>query len=82
MPINVGGGDGNCLYINTKGTNVKNRLPAVAGKHQVLDALNKVYYARAHSAKQQTELLNMAPSLMDKTKYSIIIVDIATSLYR
>lgn len=84
MPISRGGGEGKCLYIDTEGTFRPERLVAVAERFN-LDAngvLDNVACARAYNTDHQLSLLIQASAMMAESRYSLIIVDSATALYR
>merc|ERR1711868_283289 len=59
MPIDQGGGEGKCLYIDTEGTFRPERLLAVAERYglQGSDVLDNVAYARAYNSDHQMTLL-------------------------
>ena len=44
--------------------------------------LDNVVCARAHNSEQQMELLADAAALMSESRFSLLIVDSATALYR
>ena len=44
--------------------------------------LNNVAYARAHNVDHQTTLLAAASQMMQESRFSLVIVDSATALYR
>lgn len=44
--------------------------------------LDNVVCARAHNSEQQMELLSDAAALMSESRFSLLIVDSATALYR
>lgn len=48
----------------------------------VEDVLNNVAYARAHNVDHQTTLLAAASQMMQESRFSLVIVDSATALYR
>ena len=48
----------------------------------VEDVLNNVAYARAHNVDHQTTLLAAAAQMMQESRFSLVIVDSATALYR
>ncbi|CAO1420905.1 unnamed protein product [Diamesa hyperborea] len=84
LPISRGGGEGKCLYIDTEGTFRPERLVAVAERFS-LDAngvLDNVACARAYNTDHQLSLLIQASAMMAESRYSLIIVDSATALYR
>ncbi|KAI1410783.1 DNA repair protein rhp51 [Hypoxylon sp. FL1857] len=84
LPFDMGGGEGKCLYIDTEGTFRPVRLLAVANRYGLSgeEVLDNVAYARAYNSDHQLQLLNQAASMMCETRFSLLIVDSATSLYR
>ena len=84
LPIDMGGGEGKCLYIDTEGTFRPVRLQAVAQRFGLdpQEVLDNVAYARAYNAEHQMTLLTQAASMMAAARFSMLIVDSATSLYR
>ena len=46
------------------------------------DVLDNVAYARAYNTDHQSQLLVQASAMMAESRYALIIVDSATSLYR
>ncbi|KAI9711623.1 MAG: RecA recombinase Rhp51 [Candelaria pacifica] len=84
LPFDMGGGEGKCLYIDTEGTFRPVRLLAVAGRYGLSgeEVLDNVAYARAYNSDHQLQLLNQASQMMCETRFSLLIVDSATSLYR
>lgn len=84
LPIDMGGAEGKCLYIDTEGTFRPERLVAVAERYQIAgDAvLENVACARAYTTDHQTSLLIQAAAMMTESRYGLIVVDSATGLYR
>ncbi|XP_033638717.1 DNA repair protein RAD51 homolog A-like [Asterias rubens] len=84
LPIDNGGGEGKCLYIDTEGTFRPERLIAVAERYNLSgsDVLDNVAYARAYNSDHQGQLLLQASAMMSQSRYSLLIVDSATALYR
>lgn len=84
LPIDMGGGEGKCLYIDTEGTFRPTRLLAVADRYGLNgeEVLDNVAYARAYNADHQLQLLGQAANMMAESRFSLLIVDSATSLYR
>ncbi|KAK9472433.1 Rad51-domain-containing protein [Dipodascopsis tothii] len=84
LPIDMGGGEGKCLYIDTEGTFRPVRLLSIAQRFGLngQEVLDNVAYARAYNADHQLQLLNQAASLMANSRFSILIVDSIMSLYR
>ncbi|XP_022090666.1 DNA repair protein RAD51 homolog A [Acanthaster planci] len=84
LPIDSGGGEGKCLYIDTEGTFRPERLIAVAERYNLSssDVLDNVAYARAYNSDHQSQLLIQASAMMAQSRYALLIVDSATALYR
>ncbi|KAJ8097773.1 Rad51-domain-containing protein [Lipomyces tetrasporus] len=84
LPIDMGGGEGKCLYIDTEGTFRPVRLLSIAQRFGLngQEVLDNVAYARAYNADHQQQLLNQAAELMANSRFSILIVDSIMSLYR
>ncbi|KAI5169592.1 DNA repair protein RAD51 [Pancytospora epiphaga] len=84
LPLERGGGGGKCIYIDTEGTFRSERFAPIAAKYG-LDAdevLDNISYARAYNSDHQIDLLIQAAAMMSESKYALLIVDSATSLYR
>lgn len=84
LPIDMGGGEGKCLYIDTEGTFRPERLLAVSERYGLSgsDVLDNVAYARAYNSDHQSQLLIQAAAMMAESRYALLIVDSATALYR
>ncbi|KAK0525090.1 RecA recombinase Rhp51 [Tilletia horrida] len=88
LPIDMGGGEGKCLYIDTEGTFPLEQRPvrllAVAQRYGLdgEEVLDNVAYARAYNADHQLQLLTQASAMMAESRFSLLIVDSLTSLYR
>ncbi|CAH8290594.1 unnamed protein product, partial [Heterobilharzia americana] len=69
LPIDMGGGEGKCLYIDTEGTFRPERLLAVAERYGLSgsDVLDNVAYARAYNTDHQMELLINAAAMMSES---------------
>ena len=76
LPIDMGGAEGKCLYIDTEGTFRPERLLAVAERYGLSgnDVLDNVAYARAYNTDHQTQLLIQASAMMAESRYALIIV--------
>ena len=71
LPVDIGGGEGKCLYIDTEGTFRPVRLLAVAGRYR-LDGervLDNIAYARAYNSDHQLKLLKRAASMMSEARW-------------
>merc|ERR1719419_691933 len=75
MPIDMGGGEGKCMYIDTEGTFRPERLLAVAERYGLNgeDVLDNVAIARAFSTDHQSQLLMQAAAMMSETRYAVLI---------
>ncbi|KAL8559640.1 recombinase rad51 [Nucella lapillus] len=84
LPIDMGGGEGKAMYIDTEGTFRPERLLAVADRYGLKgsDVLDNVAYARAYNSDHQSQLLIQAAAMMAESRYALLIVDSATALYR
>jgi DNA repair protein RAD51 len=84
LPLDMGGGEGKCMFIDTEGTFRPVRLLGVANRYGLSgeEVLDNVAYARAYNSDHQLQLLTQASSMMCETRFSLLIVDSATSLYR
>lgn len=84
LALEQGGGEGKCLYIDTEGTFRPERLVAISDKFglNAQDVLDNVSYARAYNSDHQSKLLLQAAQMMSESRYSLVIVDSATALYR
>lgn len=80
----MGGGEGKCLYIDTEGTFRPERLVPIAQRFGLdpKEALDNVAFARAYNSDHQFRLLEQASAMMVDSRYSLIVVDSATALYR
>jgi len=84
LPVDQGGGEGKAMYIDTEGTFRPQRLVAIAERYGVSPemVLENVVFARAHNSEQQKDLLKQACALMSEDRFSLLVVDSATALYR
>lgn len=72
------------MYIDTEGTFRPERVLAIAERYKMnpTDVLDNIAYARAYNTDHQTQLLYTAAAMMAESRYSLIVVDSATALYR
>lgn len=70
LPIERGGGEGKCMYIDTENTFRPERLLAVAERFQMNpeDVLNNVCFGRAYNSDHQTKLLMNAPAMFTESR--------------
>jgi len=84
LPISQGGAEGRCLYIDTEGTFRPERLLAICERYKMVpsEVLENVAFARAYNTDHQSSLLIQAAGMMAQSRYSLLVVDSATALYR
>lgn len=84
LPLEQGGGEGKCLFIDTEGTFRPQRLIEIAQRYNMdpQSVLDNVNYARAFNSDHQMQLLLHAAAMMAESRYALLIVDSATALYR
>eukprot|EP01100_Stratorugosa_tubuloviscum_P000859 TRINITY_DN1191_c5_g1_i1.p1 TRINITY_DN1191_c5_g1~~TRINITY_DN1191_c5_g1_i1.p1 ORF type:complete len:345 (+),score=198.52 TRINITY_DN1191_c5_g1_i1:130-1164(+) len=84
LPLEQGGAEGKALYIDTEGTFRPERLTTIAERFNLdpNDVMNNVAYARAYNSDHQLALLLQASAMMAESRFALLVVDSATSLYR
>jgi len=84
LPNEMGGGEGKAMYVDTEGTFRPERLQAISERFGLDpgDTLENVSFARAYNSEHQKKLLVQAQQMMSEMRYSLIIVDSATALFR
>ncbi|KAI9272459.1 DNA repair protein RAD51 [Sporodiniella umbellata] len=84
LPFDSGGGQGKCLFIDTEDTFRPSRVLSIAQRFHLdgAETLDNIAYARALSTDHQTQLLKEAAAMMTSTRFALLIVDSAISLYR
>ena len=84
LPKKDGGGEGKAIYIDTEGTFRPEKLASIAERFGLdpKEAIENVFYARAYNSDHQNRLLMQVCALMCEHKFSLLIVDSATALYR
>ncbi|KAF8926721.1 recombinase rad51 [Dissophora ornata] len=84
LPLTMNGAEGRCLYIDTEGTFRPERLLSIAERYNLKgeEVLENVAYARAYNTDHQMNLLVQAAAMMSESRFALLIVDSATSLYR
>ena len=73
-----------CLFIDTEGTFRPERLLAAAERYGCAgtEVLDNVTYARAYNTDHQSRLIHHSGAMLAQSRYALVIVDSATSLYR
>ena len=84
LPKKDGGGEGKAIYIDTEGTFRPEKLAPIAERFGLdpKEAIENVFYARAYNSDHQMRLLMQVCALMCEHKFSLLVVDSATALYR
>lgn len=84
LPVERGGGEGKAMYVDTEGTFRPQRLTQIADRFGMNadDVLDNVAYARAHNAEHQQQLLLQAASILSESRFSLMVIDSATNLFR
>ena len=84
LPKKDGGGEGKAIYIDTEGTFRPEKLASIAERFGLdpKETIENVFYARAYNSDHQMRLLMQVCALMCEHKFSLLIVDSATALYR
>eukprot|EP00918_Siedleckia_nematoides_P092637 GHVU01203365.1.p1 GENE.GHVU01203365.1~~GHVU01203365.1.p1 ORF type:complete len:330 (+),score=42.33 GHVU01203365.1:112-1101(+) len=84
LPVEKNGGEGRCLWVDTEGTFRPERIVAIAQRFNLNpeECLNNIAYARAYNTDHQLDLLSDASAMMCDSRFSLIIIDSATALYR
>lgn len=84
LGVDRGGGEGKAMFVDTEGTFRPQRLVQIAERFGLSpdDVLDNVAYARAHNSEHQQQLLLQAASILSESRFSIMIIDSATALFR
>ncbi|GAB5371926.1 hypothetical protein AAMO2058_001622000 [Amorphochlora amoebiformis] len=84
LPPDMGGGNGKVIFIDTEGTFRPERITDIAERFGVdsTAVLDNITYARAFTHEHQMELLVSAAAKMIEERYSLMIIDSATALFR
>lgn len=84
LPVEMGGGEGKCLFIDTESTFRPVRIVPIARRFGLNEneAMENIAYARAYNADHQLQLLNQAAQMMAQSRFSLLIVDSIMALYR
>jgi meiotic recombination protein DMC1 len=79
-----GGGNGKVIFIDTEGTFRAERILAIAERFGVDGAavLDNILVSRCYTHEAQIELLTKAAAQMIEEKFSLIVVDSCTALFR
>ncbi|MDZ4256277.1 MAG: DNA repair and recombination protein RadA, partial [archaeon] len=83
-PIEEGGLNGNCLYIDSENSFRPERVTAIAEANgmDAQEALKKIFVARAYNADHQMLLAEKAADLVKEKNIKMVIVDSLTAQFR
>ncbi|MFH1424576.1 MAG: DNA repair and recombination protein RadA [archaeon] len=84
LPVEKGGLDGDCLYIDSEHTFRPERAMQMAKKIGLdpEEALKRIHIARAYSSDDQMLMAEQADPLLREGKIKLVVVDSLTSLFR
>lgn len=84
LPVEQGGLNGACLYIDTEATFRPERIKQMAEALglDVAKVLENIYVARAYNSNHQTVLVDKAAEIVKEKNIKLIIVDSAMALFR
>ena len=70
LPIDMGGAEGKCLFIDAEGTFRPERFVEISRRFSLNEAqcLENIAYARAYNTDHQTQLLIDAAAMMSETR--------------
>jgi len=84
LPVEQGGLNGNCLFIDTENTFRPNRIIQIteALKLDPKKVLKRIFVARAYNSDHQVLLVEKAKDMIEKNNIRLLIVDSLTSHFR
>lgn len=84
LPIDMGGGEGRAIWIDTENTFRPERIVQIAQRYNLnpKEALDNIAVAQAPNTDIQLDYLQEAGAMLAAQRYAIVIVDSATALYR
>jgi len=84
LPVEKGGMESSCLYIDTEGTFRPERIQQMAKAAGIdpEEALSKVMVARAYNSDHQCILVEKASEIVRDKNIKLIVVDSVTALFR
>ncbi|CAG8484840.1 6858_t:CDS:2, partial [Acaulospora morrowiae] len=84
LPVEQGGAESRCIYIDTEGTFRPERLVTIAQRFgmDANEVLDNVAVARAYNTDHQMNLLIQAAAMMTEARFGLLVVDSVTALYR
>ena len=84
LPVEQGGLNGNCLFVDTEATFRPGRISQIAEALglDALKVLKNIYVARAYNSDHEVFLIEKANEIIEKKKIKLLIVDSLTSHFR
>jgi len=84
LPVELGGGAGKAMYIDTEGTFRPEKIGPIAERFglNAPDVLDNISTARAMNSDHQEQLLVQAAAMMAESRYALVVVDSCTALFR
>lgn len=77
LPIDMGGGEGRCLFIDCEGTFRAERVFSIAERYGLdpHEAMRNIAVARSKNNEHLLKLLDSAQQMMAQTRFVIVIID-------
>lgn len=84
LPIDMGGGEGRCIWIDTENTFRPERIVQISQRYNLnpKEALDNIAVAQAPNTDVQLSYLQEAAAMMAAQRYALVCIDSATALYR
>lgn len=84
LPLNMGGGNGKAIYIDTEATFRPERIKPIAERFGLdpVAALDNILVARAFTHEHQAHLLSQVAAKMSEEPFSLLVIDSITALFR
>lgn len=77
LPLDMGGAEGRCLFIDTESTFRADRIHAIATRYGLDPAavMRNIAYAHSYNSDHMLKLLDIARKLMSQSRFALIIID-------
>lgn len=84
LPTNSNGGEGKCLFIDSESTFRPDRVLSICERYKLdsEEVLKNICFARAYNTDHQLALISQASGMLAASRFSLVVVDSATALYR
>jgi len=82
LPIDMGGGEGRCIWIDTENTFRPERIVQISQRYNLnpKEALDNIAVAQAPNTDVQLSYLQEAAAMMAAQRYALVCIDSATAL--